>query len=361
MRLFLLLVSALVAVVTASDVIVLDPSNFDEHVGGDAPAFVEFYAPWCGHCKSLAPEYEILATTFKGQPVKIASVDADKHRDLGQRFGVTGFPTLKYFPANTKEPEAYSGGRTAPDISDWINKKAGTNARIKTAPTAVVTLDPSNFDSVVKDASKDVLVEFYAPWCGHCKHLAPEYEKVGQAFAGDDSVVVAKVDADAHKELGQRYEVTGFPTIKFFPKGNKAGEEYSGGRTPADFITFLNDKSGSDRALGGGYGPNAGRIEQLDELAQKFAETEDEATRAHILKDLDDAVKSQQVESHKHGKFAKFYSLTAKKLLSGKDWAKSEVQRLTRMIEKGGVSSKNLEQFWKRINIANVFVPANRA
>jgi len=99
---------------------------------------LNFFAPWCGHCKSLAPEYEIAATAFAKLPVKIGSVDADKHKDLGGRFGVSGFPTLKYFPAGSKEGEAYNGGRTAKDIVSFINGKAGTHARIKEAATAVV-------------------------------------------------------------------------------------------------------------------------------------------------------------------------------------------------------------------------------
>ena len=169
--------SSLASLTTASspssDVLILDPSNFDNYVGGDQPVFVEFFAPWCGHCKALAPEYDIVATAFKSLPVKVASVDADAHRDLGGRFGVTGFPTLKFFPAGSKEGETYNGGRTSADIIQFLNGKAGTHARVKTAATAVTVLDSSNFDSIALDPTKDVLVEFYAPWCGHCKKLAP--------------------------------------------------------------------------------------------------------------------------------------------------------------------------------------------
>ncbi len=68
---------------------------------------------------------------------------------------------------------SYNGGRSAEDIITFINNKAGTNIRIKKAPSNVVDLDDKNFDSIVLNPSKHVLAEFYAPWCGHCKHLAP--------------------------------------------------------------------------------------------------------------------------------------------------------------------------------------------
>merc|ERR1711916_408316 len=70
----------------------------------------------------------------------------------------------------------------------------------------------------VVDGSKNVFVEFYAPWCGHCKRLTPEYEIVGDAFARTPEVVVAKVDADAHRSLGSRFGVTGFPPSSSSPR-----------------------------------------------------------------------------------------------------------------------------------------------
>ena len=61
--------------------------------------------------------------------------------------------------------------------------------------------------------------------CGHCKRLAPEYEQVGSAFANDENVLIAKVDADGDKELGSRFGIRGYPTLKFFPKGSTEPEE----------------------------------------------------------------------------------------------------------------------------------------
>jgi len=61
--------------------------------------------------------------------------------------------------------------------------------------------------------------------CGHCKALAPTYEKLGEAFAKSDDVIIAKVDADADKTLGSRFGVSGFPTLKYFSKGSTSAEE----------------------------------------------------------------------------------------------------------------------------------------
>jgi len=332
-----------------TDVLILDPTNFDAEIGGGHPALVEFFAPWCGHCKQLAPEYEVLATTFKNAPVKVASVDADKHRELGTRFGVSGFPTIKWFPAGSTTPEDYSGGRTAADMTDFINRKAGTNVKAKAAATAVTVLTPSNFDSIVLDTKKDVLVEFYAPWCGHCKKLTPDYEKVATSFDGEEGVVIAKCDADAHKELGTRFGVSGFPTIKFFPRDNKEGEAYNGGRSPKDFVDFINQRAGTERIVGGGFGPEAGRIAALDELASRFKSSPGE--RSSILKEAE----GTSVADHKNAEFAKFYTLAMKRIIEkGDSYATEEVSRLQRMLS-GAISGKNAAQFNKRINILKQF------
>jgi len=103
----------------------------------------------------------------------------------------------------------------------------------------VTILVAKNFDEIVNDATKDVLVEFYAPWCGHCKHLAPIYEELGKAFENVQNVVVAKIDATAN-DVNPALGIRGFPTIKFFPANNKQNPiDYNGDRTLTDFVSFI--------------------------------------------------------------------------------------------------------------------------
>jgi protein disulfide-isomerase A1 len=440
------------------EVLVLTDANIDEAIKTYEFILIEFYAPWCGHCKRLAPEYEKAAKTLSGlgQSIALAKVDATEEKESGTRFGVRGYPTLKWF-ANGVESE-YNGGRSANEIVQWIKKKTGppckpladkaavesfkdgsdvvvvgffaegsdefkqyenaarssedtefgivfdasvAKAFDTTVPSVILfkkfdegkvvfadkftaenigsfvsgnalplinefshesaskifgsgiethflyfndksadsheahlaalrevavdfkgktlfvfvphtedrvmsyfdftagdlpkailvsltggdmkkfgfdkeinaanirahvesfhsgALKPTlkseeapadnsgpvkvvvgtTFADIVLDTTKDVLLEFYAPWCGHCKALTPTYDELGEKFASQESIVIAKVDATANDIDHPKVNVRGFPTIIFFPANAKdAPITYEGERDLDSFVSFI--------------------------------------------------------------------------------------------------------------------------
>ncbi len=165
-----LVLAGLASLAAAAESAVLDlkPDNFDDVVlKSGKPTLVEFFAPWCGHCKNLAPVYEDLANIFaSSDKVQIAKVDADAEKALGKRFGVQGFPTLKWFDGKSKDPSDYSGGRDLDSLSSFITEKTGIKAKRKlTPPSSVVMLSDETFAKEI-GSDKDILVAFTAPWCG---------------------------------------------------------------------------------------------------------------------------------------------------------------------------------------------------
>jgi protein disulfide isomerase len=103
------------------------PQNFDKVINSHARVLVEFYSPGCGYCKQLAPEYAAAAAELKasGNKAVLAKVDADSESDLGSRYGVKGFPTLKWFVNGKMQDREYDGGRTAKSIVSWVIKRSG--------------------------------------------------------------------------------------------------------------------------------------------------------------------------------------------------------------------------------------------
>jgi protein disulfide-isomerase A1 len=454
---------------TASEVAVLSAATFDAHIAANEVTLVEFYAPWCGHCKQLAPEYDKASIELSGV-ASLAKVDCTEHRELCSKYEVQGFPTIKLFRNDGADPQDYDQARsaaaivkfmqkqkqaayttltTASQVTDAANKDgisviayipAADQAAIDVfvsvarslrndyefslvtdsalgvtsaprivlhrkfdAPTVtyggsvsvdgvstwvrtnafplvgeigpenyqkyveralplawlflhkendqavlaaakevapefasslsivwldgvrwadhgktfglngatpgvviedrtsrknyvlpqtgeavvnaaalrahfaafvsgtltatlkseavpesndgpVKTIVGTTFDAIVNDATKDVLVEFYAPWCGHCKTLAPKYEKLGEMFASDASIVIAKVDAT---ENDTPADIKGFPTLMLYSANAKdAPVTYNGDRTEQAMAKWLREnastlKKGSKKAAAG--------------------------------------------------------------------------------------------------------------
>ena len=202
-----------------------------------------------------AAEHRAMATeVVKGHAVKQMFADSNKWGSALVRMGVVSgevYPTFVAFDgrsekagpvawdeaiAVTKEGfEAWVAGVVAGTQGTW-QKSEAVPANNDGALTVVVAKE---FEKIVLNQEKDVFVMFHAPWCGHCKNLAPIYEAVAEHFQDDDKVVVAKMDATANY-VDASYGIQGFPTLKFFTSGSNDVLDYEGDRTEEDMIEFIN-------------------------------------------------------------------------------------------------------------------------
>lgn len=105
---------------TSPDVLHLTASDFDDAVADNENLLVEFYAPWCGHCKELAPKFAAAASILKGKAT-LAAIDGTEYKEIADRHSVKSFPTLVWYNAGELIP--YNGGRSTDDIITWVRKR----------------------------------------------------------------------------------------------------------------------------------------------------------------------------------------------------------------------------------------------
>ncbi|XP_029008651.1 protein disulfide-isomerase [Betta splendens] len=187
---FLLLCTAVVAstaeIAEEEDVLVLKKSNFDEALKAHPNILVEFYAPWCGHCKALAPEYAKAAGMLKaeGSAIRLAKVDATEETELAQEYGVRGYPTIKFFKGGEKEsPKEYSAGRQADDIVGWLKKRTG--------PAVATLAGVTEAESLVADSEVAVIGFFKDAESEGAKAYAKAAEAIDDipfGIASEDSI-----------------------------------------------------------------------------------------------------------------------------------------------------------------------------
>lgn len=211
--------------------------------------FVKFYAPWCGHCQKLAPVWADLAASLEHDPsLKVAKVDCTANRLVCNEFEVKAYPTLLWIERG-KLVEKYQGGRSHEELKEFVSlmtqretpspeegSQEGQQETQQEAPPPVMELSASNFEGVV--AQGVTFVKFFAPWCGHCKRLAPTWDDLARKFAAKAEVKVAKVDCTIYEALCNSHEVQGYPTLVLFKDGKRVAE-FNGARDLEALYEFV--------------------------------------------------------------------------------------------------------------------------
>ncbi|XP_078376471.1 putative protein disulfide-isomerase A4 isoform X1 [Oculina patagonica] len=228
-----------------SEVVHLKDDTFDDFIANNPSVLVMFYAPWCGHCKAMKPEYTDAAKTMKDEEVSgaLAAVDATKATEVAKRFKIEGYPTVKYFKDG--EVAFDVNERTANKIVEFMKDPKEPppppppEKDWHEIPSEVKHLTDETFKGFLKK-KKHVLVMFYAPWCGHCKKAKPELMDAAKHDVENTKVAYAAVDCTKHTAVCNQYEVQGYPTFRYFNYGKK-DFKYTGGRVAKDFIQFMED------------------------------------------------------------------------------------------------------------------------
>ena len=197
----------------------LSDENFDAFIGGERVRLVEFYAPWCGHCKTLAPIFEEAAGALEPSHGQVlGQVDAMEHTGLAARYDVESFPTLVLF--RNGQPHDFEGSTSSAE-SIVAAMEQQLDPAWRPLPE-LPQLSSANFSAfIAKRGAAPLLVEFYAPWCAHCKKLAPQLRAAAaNASLLGAKIAVAKVDATAETQLAADYSVENFPTMFLFRRGH---------------------------------------------------------------------------------------------------------------------------------------------
>lgn len=192
--------------------------------------------------------------------------------------GSEALPVLRYEMDQDAEVDAaslrrfvddYFAGRLTAEVVTEDEESIGVDG-------AALAVTAENFERIVLDEERDVLLMFYAPWCAYCKQFAPDYAEVTRRLSAVSSVLVAQIDATQNEVDHPSAKVRGFPTLMLYPAGgNGAAVEYNGNREVEDVISFLREEAGvefdADEVL-----PPKAEAEPEDEDEDDYEDTDDD-------------------------------------------------------------------------------------
>ncbi|KAJ6709361.1 PROTEIN DISULFIDE-ISOMERASE [Salix koriyanagi] len=226
-----------------------DPSNhpfvvkyFDSPLS-KAMLFMNFSSE---NADSIRTKYQELAGQHKGDGLVFLLGDMEASQGALQYFGLREDQVPLVVIQTTDGQKYLKANLESDQIAPWLKeykegkvpafKKSEPIPEVNDEPVKVVVAD--SLGELVTNSGKNVLLEFYAPWCGHCQKLAPILEEVAISYQSDADVLIAKLDATANDIPSDTYDVKGFPTI-FFRSATGKLVQYEGDRTKQDMIDFI--------------------------------------------------------------------------------------------------------------------------
>jgi protein disulfide isomerase len=231
----------------------IGPENYRNYIDRKLPLGWLFVVPGEAGTDAAKEALASVAGSFKSK-LSLVWVDASKYGSMAERVGLKagqypGF-AVDFEDSHFVFPEGtpFTSSAFNSFLQDFVDGKLEQTVRSEPVPDpetkdGLTTVVGSRFDELVVKSDKDVLIEFYAPWCGHCKKLAPEYAKLAQQLSGVTTITIAQLDGTANDHNKKLFPVNGFPTIFFVSSATHQPVLYEGERTAAGMLAFIKQKA----------------------------------------------------------------------------------------------------------------------
>lgn len=255
----------------------ISPENYAKYMESGLPIGYLFWGT-AEERAEVGPKVEKMAKFAKGK-VNFVYCDASKFGGHAKNLNIKDekWPAfvIQDTKGNSKFPFDQSKDIGSADFEDFVKSfvdgtllpslKSEEIPATNDAPVKIVV--GKSYESIVLDKSKDVLLEIYAPWCGHCKKLSPIYDELAEKLADVKSITIAKMDA-TENDLPPKtpFTVEGFPTIKFFRAATNEIVDYDGARTLDGFLEFLKKEAKDGKSITAVADEEEEETEEHDEL-----------------------------------------------------------------------------------------------